>query len=81
MGKDINFYSKAGRDWHRQRIREGMAEARKAGTRIGRPRINVPKEFLEEVSNLPAKLASARLGISVATLRRLRQSKGRNDNG
>jgi DNA invertase Pin-like site-specific DNA recombinase len=55
-----------------ERVRAGLARARAAGTRLGRPRVVVPQEQIAAVSHLPVTAAAAQLGVSRSTLKRWR---------
>jgi len=55
-----------------ERVKAGLARARAAGTRLGRPRVVVPQERIAAVSHLPVTLAAAQLGVSRSTLKRWR---------
>jgi DNA invertase Pin-like site-specific DNA recombinase len=64
-------------EFERERIRErvlaGLARARNAGKRLGRPKTSPPTERLESVSGLPVNAAADRLGVSRSTLKRWRR--------
>jgi DNA invertase Pin-like site-specific DNA recombinase len=55
-----------------ERVLAGLARARAAGTRLGRPRVVVPQEQIAAVSHLPVTAAAAQLGVSRSTLKRWR---------
>ena len=63
-------------EFERERIRErvvaGLARARAHGTRLGRPKGNVPVERLDAVAGLTTALAARELGVSAATIKRWR---------
>ena len=55
-----------------ERVRAGLARARAQGRTLGRPRLSVAPERLQEVSGLTLRDAALALGVSLATLKRLR---------
>jgi DNA invertase Pin-like site-specific DNA recombinase len=57
-----------------ERVKAGLARARAAGTRLGRPRVVVPQEQIAAVSHLPVTAAAAQLGVSRSTLKRWRST-------
>lgn len=57
-----------------ERVRAGLARARAQGQRLGRPRAMVDAAKLSAVAALSIRDAAASLGVSVATLKRLRRS-------
>ena len=71
--KPSNFYSEEGRQWHRKRIKDGISKARKAGVRIGRPKVEITPTQLAQTSALSARQAAEKLGVGVSTVRRLRK--------
>jgi DNA invertase Pin-like site-specific DNA recombinase len=56
-----------------ERVRAGLARARKQGKRLGRPERRVPVAALESVRGLSATNGAAKLGVSVSTLKRWRR--------
>lgn len=56
-----------------ERVRAGLQRARAEGKVLGRPRLSVSPERLQEVSSLPIREAAAALGVSVASLKRLKR--------
>jgi DNA invertase Pin-like site-specific DNA recombinase len=56
-----------------ERVRAGLARVRSQGKRLGRPRLHVDPAALQAVSALTVREASASLGVSSATLKRLRR--------
>jgi DNA invertase Pin-like site-specific DNA recombinase len=65
------------RDRIRERVVAGLARARAQGTRLGRPRGEVPVERLDTVAGLTAPAAAKRLGVSLATVKRWRSARTR----
>jgi putative DNA-invertase from lambdoid prophage Rac len=65
-------------EFERERIRErvlaGLQRARAQGRRLGRPKVAVPTERLQEVRGLTLHDASKTLGVSRSTLKRWRRS-------
>ena len=57
-----------------ERVRAGLARARAQGQRLGRPRVRIAPERLQEVAGLTVAEAAAALRVSPATLKRLRRS-------
>jgi DNA invertase Pin-like site-specific DNA recombinase len=57
-----------------ERIRSGMARARRNGTRLGRPKKGRALAGLDDCAGLTHGAAAARLGVSVATIKRWRAS-------
>jgi DNA invertase Pin-like site-specific DNA recombinase len=57
----------------RERVLAGLQRARRAGTRLGRPRALVPVERLQGVYGLPVNDAARTLGVSRSTLKRWRR--------
>jgi DNA invertase Pin-like site-specific DNA recombinase len=55
-----------------ERIRSGIARARRNGTRLGRPKKGRALAGLEDCAGLTHAAAAARLGVSVATIKRWR---------
>ncbi len=53
-----------------ERVRAGLARARKQGRRLGRPRRPVPESVLAPVRGLSVRQAARRLGVSPATAHR-----------
>lgn len=62
-----------------ERVRMGLARARATGQRMGRPRVSVDPQEFEICRELRARDAAQRLGVSRATLYRLRSSLKRPD--
>ncbi|MDO8795453.1 MAG: recombinase family protein [Vicinamibacterales bacterium] len=64
-------------EFERERIRErvlaGLQRARAQGTRLGRPRIVLPVDRLQQVSGRPINEAALLLGVSRSTLKRWRR--------
>lgn len=56
-----------------ERVRAGLARVRAQGKRLGRPRLRVDPDALEAVSGLTVREAATSLGVSSATLKRLRR--------
>jgi DNA invertase Pin-like site-specific DNA recombinase len=56
-----------------ERVRAGLARVRAQGRRLGRPRVMVRPEALEAARHLSVRAAAAALGVSAATLKRLRR--------
>jgi DNA invertase Pin-like site-specific DNA recombinase len=54
----------------RERVLAGLARARSAGKRLGRPERQVSEERLTPVRGLPVREAARRLGVSPATAHR-----------
>ena len=57
-----------------ERVRAGLARARGQGKRLGRPRARIPVQRLEAVRSLRTGKAAEALGVSVATVKRWRQT-------
>lgn len=86
LGEGIDATTPAGRlqmhilgaiaEFERGRIRErvvaGLARARAQGTRLGRPKGEVPVARLDAVAGLSNAAAATALGVSVATFKRWR---------
>ena len=53
-----------------ERVRAGLARARKQGKKLGRPEKIVPEGILAPVRDLPIREAARRLGVSPATAHR-----------
>ena len=53
-----------------ERVRAGLARARAAGTRLGRPRRIVPETLLAPLRGLSIRQAAVKLGVSSATAHR-----------
>ncbi len=88
LGEGIDLQTPAGRlqlhilaalsEFERARIAErvaaGLARAKRQGTKLGRPRVEVSADALASVQGLSTRQAAVRLGISASTVRRrLRQ--------
>ncbi len=56
-----------------ERVRAGLARARRQGTRLGRPKAAVPYDRVAVVVGLSIRDGAAKLGISAATLKRWRR--------
>ena len=56
-----------------ERVRAGLARAKRQGQLLGRPRLEVSKDALASVAGLSSRRAAVRLGVSATTVRRLRQ--------
>lgn len=59
-----------------ERVKAGLARAKRQGTRLGRPVATIPTERVTAVEGLPAREAAARLGVSPSTLKRWRRKVG-----
>jgi DNA invertase Pin-like site-specific DNA recombinase len=57
-----------------ERVRAGLARVRAQGRRLGRPRVGVRPEALEAARQLSVREAADMLGVSTATVSRLRRS-------
>ena len=57
-----------------ERVRAGPARVRAQGRRLGRRRVSVRPQVLEAVTGVPPREAAAALGVSTATLSRLRRA-------
>jgi DNA invertase Pin-like site-specific DNA recombinase len=57
----------------RERVLAGLQRARRAGTRLGRPRALLPVERLHGVGSLSVDDAARRLGVSRSTVKRWRR--------
>jgi DNA invertase Pin-like site-specific DNA recombinase len=57
-----------------ERVRAGLARVRAQGRRLGRPRVSVRPEALEAVRHLSVREAAAAVGVSTATVSRLRRA-------
>jgi DNA invertase Pin-like site-specific DNA recombinase len=64
-----------------ERVRAGLDRARAQGRRLGRPPVAIDPEALQAVSGLTVRDAAARLGVSTATLKRLRRGSKTPSNG
>ena len=53
-----------------ERVTAGLAQARRNGTRLGRPRKRIPERVLAPVRGLPIREAARRLGVSRSTAHR-----------
>jgi DNA invertase Pin-like site-specific DNA recombinase len=53
-----------------ERVRAGLARARRQGKHLGRPEVQVPEHVLAPVRGLPVREAAKRLGVSAATAHR-----------
>ena len=88
LGEGIDLQTPAGRlqlhilaalsEFERARIAErvaaGLARARRNGTKLGRPRVEVSADALAAVTGLSTRKAAIQLGVSASTVRRrLRQ--------
>lgn len=58
----------------RERVRAGLARARRMGVRLGRPVASIPVERVQDVAHLPAAAAARDLGVSLSTLKRWRRA-------
>jgi len=58
-----------------ERVNAGLARAKAAGTRLGRPTVDVSEELLASVKGLSIREAAAKLGISRSTAHRLLSQK------
>lgn len=58
-----------------ERVRAGLARARANGTRLGRPKGEVPLGRLAAVAHLSNREAADALGVSLATAKRWRQAQ------
>ena len=58
-----------------ERVRAGLARARANGTRLGRPKGDVPLERVTAVAHLSNREAASALGMSLATVKRWRQAQ------
>lgn len=90
LGEGIDFATPSGRlqlhvlaalaEFERGRIQErvvaGLARARRAGTRLGRPPVRPPLEKLQTVTGLSVRLAAERLAVSPSTVQRWRCMAG-----
>ena len=56
-----------------ERVKAGLARARKQGKRLGRPYTEVPLARLLPVEGLPLREGAAQLGVSRSTLKRWRK--------
>ena len=56
-----------------ERVKAGLAQARRRGKRLGRPYVDVPRERLRAVEGLSVEAAAAQLGVSRSTLKRWRR--------
>ncbi len=57
-----------------ERVAAGLARAKRQGTTLGRPRVEVSADALASVAGLSTRQAAVRLGVSASTVRRrLRQ--------
>jgi DNA invertase Pin-like site-specific DNA recombinase len=54
----------------RERVKAGLARARAAGVKLGRPRKQIDPEELASVARLPEREAARRLGVPRSTLQR-----------
>ena len=59
-----------------ERVRAGLARARRQGTRLGRPEVIIPAERVGAVAGLSVKAGAETLGVSPSTLKRWRQKLG-----
>src|SRR5713226_3551974 len=64
-------------EFERERIRErvlaGLQRARTQGKRLGRPRVPVPIDRIQQITGLPIAEAARSLGVSRSTLKRWRR--------
>ena len=58
-----------------ERVRAGLQRARRQGQRLGRPRLQVPQEALEQVRGLSVRVAARKLNISRSAAHRLLSQK------
>src|SRR5215471_7540009 len=58
-----------------ERVKAGLARAKKQGVRLGRPRRRVAPEHLAAVASLPIREAARRLGVARSTVERLLAEK------
>ena len=65
-------FSEFERNRIRERVTAGIARVRAEGKTLGRPRVNVVPEALEGVAHLSTRRAAAVLGVSAASIARLR---------
>ena len=56
-----------------ERVRAGLARVRAQGRTLGRPRVRVRPDALQAAGHLTVREAAAALGVSTATLKRLRR--------
>ncbi len=56
-----------------ERVHAGLARARRAGKRLGRPHARVPRQLLAGVEGLSLRDAALRLGVSRTTIKRWRE--------
>lgn len=56
-----------------ERVKAGLARARRQGTRLGRPRVSVPVRRVLEVQGLSTAAAAVTLGVSRSTVKRWRR--------
>ena len=70
-------------EFERERIRErvlaGLQRAKSQGKRLGRPKVSVPVERLQRVSDLPVSAAAQRFGVSRSTIKRWRRLVSKKD--
>lgn len=59
-----------------ERIRAGLARAKRNGARLGRPRNRAARSRLEDCAGLSHAATAARLAVSVATVKRWRRQGG-----
>ena len=57
-----------------ERVRAGLARARKMGVRLGRPSAVIPVERLQALAHLPAPAAAHELRVSLSTVKRWRKA-------
>ncbi len=63
-----------------ERVRAGLARAKRQGRLLGRPRVEVSADVLASVKGLSSRKAARRLGVSATTVRRLRVEASRFSN-
>ena len=59
-----------------ERVKAGLARARKQGTRLGRPLVPVPIDRVASVVGMSVTEGAAMLGVSRSTLKRWRRQVG-----
>ena len=59
-----------------ERVKAGLARARKQGKRLGRPMAAVPLDRVSAVAGLSARVGAEALGVSPSTLKRWRRRVG-----
>ena len=56
-----------------ERVKAGLARAKKAGRRLGRPQARITLDRVENVAHLPVRQAAEALGVSPSTVKRWRK--------